>query len=182
MNKELLGKLVNRASEMALANKWGEKSLKINTMILQMDSTNAAACTRLAKYFKLQDNLLEAKKMYSKALEINPNNLGARNNFDEIVKYQDEKEFVDKLTTGRDANDTARTLAQKGKYELSIKCFLKAYSIEPLLKYAVSLAKIYNKVGKYDEVKNLYKQLLGANQSLKDIDAVNSEFTILLQR
>ena len=182
MNRDLFDKLVKRAIEMALDNKWGEKALKINMMILSMDSTNSAACTRLAKYFRLHDNLIEAKKMYSKALDIDPNNQGARNNLLEIEKFQVEKEFVDNLTTGRDANDAARTLAQKGKYKLSIKCLLKAYSIEPLLKYAVSLAKIYNKIGKYDEVKKLHAQVLGGNQSPKDIDATNSEFAILLQR
>lgn len=182
MNRDLFDKLVIRASEMALANKWGEKSLKINTLILEMDNSNSAACTRLAKYFKLHDDWLEAKKMYSKALEINPNNQGAINNLIDIEKYQTDKEFVDNLTTGKDANDAARTLAQKGKYGLSIKCLLKAYSIEPLIKYAVSLAKIYNKIGKYDEVKKLYKQLLDEHHSIKEIDTVNSEFKVFLQR
>ncbi len=182
MNKNLLEKLVSKASEMALANKWGENAFKINMMILEMDSMNSAACTRLAKYFKLHNNWPEAKNMYSKALEINPNHQGARNNLIEIEKYENEKEFVDKLTTSRAANDAARSLAQKGKYELSIKCLQKAYTIEPLLKYAVSLAKIYSKIGKHEEVNKLYKQILDKDLSLKDIDAINSEFTVLLQR
>lgn len=180
MNRNLLSKLVSKAGEMAVANNWGENAFKINTMILKMDSTNSAACTRLAKYFRLHNNLPEAKNMYSKALEINPNNQGAKNNLIEIEKYQNEKEFVDKLTTSRDANDAARSLSQKGRYELSIKCFQKAYSIEPLLKYAVSVAKIYNKTGKHEEVGKLYKKVLDDNSSLKDIDAINSAFTVLL--
>lgn len=182
MNSDLLGKLVCKASEMALANKWGENTFKINKMILKIDSSNSAACTRLAKYFKLHDNFAEAKKMYFKALEINPNNQGARNNLIEIEKHEDEEEFLDKLATGKAANDAARASAQKGKYELSIKCLLKAYSMEPLMKYAVSLAKIYNKIGKHDEVKKLYVQLCDTNQSAQNISIINSEFNVLLQR
>lgn len=104
MNKNLLERLVNKASEMALANKWGENAFKINMMILEMDSMNSA------------------------------------------------------------------------------KCLQKAYTLEPLLKYAVSLAKIYSKIGKHEEVNKLYKQILDKVLPLKDIDAINSEFTVLLQR
>lgn len=182
MNSELLEKLVCKASEMALANKWGENAFKINKMILKIDSSNSDACTRLAKYFKLHDNLAEAKKMYSKALKINPNNQGARNNLTEIEKHEDEEEFLDKLATGKDANDAARAFAQKRKYELSIKCLIKAYSIEPLIKYAVSLAKIYNKIGKYDEVRKLYAQLVETDHSPQKSAIINSEFQLLLQR
>jgi tetratricopeptide (TPR) repeat protein len=182
MNNDLLGKLVCNASEMALANKWGEKAFKINKMILKIDSSNSAACTRLAKYFKLHDNIADAKKMYFKALEINPNNQGARNNLVEIEKHEDEEEFLDKLTTGKAANDAARACAKKRKYGLSIKCLLKAYSIEPLIKYAVSLAKIYNKIGKYDEVKELYTQLVNTDHSSQNSAIINSEFKLLLQR
>lgn len=182
MNRDLLSKLVSKASEMALANKWGENAFKINKMILEIDNSNSAACTRLAKYYKLHDNFAEAKNMYSKALEINPNNQGARNNLIDMEKYQNELDFIDKLTTGKAANDAARASAQKGKYILSIKCLQKAYSIEPLIKYAVSLAKIYNKIGKYDEVKKLYTQLLDTDQSPQNSDIINSEFKLLLQR
>jgi tetratricopeptide (TPR) repeat protein len=182
MNRDLFDKLVNKASEMALANKWNEKAYKINMMLLEMDSQNSAACTRLAKYFKLNDNLMEAKKMYSMALEINPNNQGAKNNLLEIETYQHEKEFVDMLSTGREAYDTARNLAQKGKYGLSTKCFLKAYSLEPVLKYAFTLARMYKRLGKHDDVKNLYTQLVNDNSSQKNTDAINAEFALLMQR
>ncbi len=182
MNRELFDQLVSNASEMALANKWGEKAFKTNMKIIEIDSSNSPAYTRLAKYFRLNDNLTEAKNMYSKALEINPNNQGARNNLIEIETYQHDKEFVDMLPTSREAFDAARTLAQKGKYGLSIKCFLKAYSIEPLLKYAFPLAKVYKKLGKYDEVKKMYNQLLNTNSSQNNIDAINAEFVVLMQR
>jgi tetratricopeptide (TPR) repeat protein len=182
MNRVLLSKLINKATEMALANKWGENAFKINKMILEIDNNNSAACTRLAKYFKLHNNFSEARNMYSKALEINPNNQGARNNLIDLEKHENEQDFIDKLTTGKAANDAARVSAQKGKYELSIKCLLKAYNIEPLIKYAVTLAKIYNKIGKYDEVKKLYTQLLDTDHSPQNIDIINSEFKLLLQR
>ncbi|HEX3028091.1 MAG TPA: hypothetical protein VHT34_02020 [Clostridia bacterium] len=181
MNKDLFDKLVNRAGEMALANIWGEKALKINMAILEMDNKNSAACTRLAKYYKLNDNLAEAKKMYSRALEINPENQGARNNLIELERYQDESEFINKLATGKDAYTAARTFSQKGRYALSIKCLKKAYSLEPILKYAVTLAKIYNKTGRHNEVINLYNQLLDAYLSTDNEDAIKSEFKALLQ-
>lgn len=182
MNRDLLGKLVSKASEMALANNWGEKAFKINMMILKIDSSNSAACTRLAKYFRLNDNLIEAKNMYSRALEINPNNQGAKNNLIEIETYQHDKEFVDRFPTSQEAYDAARNLAQKGKYGLSIKCFIKAYSLEPLLKYAFALARIYKKLGKYDEVKKIYNQLMDSNPSQDNIDAINAKFVVLMQK
>jgi len=184
MNRDLFDKLVIKASEMAMANKWGEDSFKINRMILKMDSSNSPACTRLAKYFKLKDNLIAAKKMYSKALVINPNNQGANNNLIEIETQQHDKEFVEKLTTSREAYDAARSLAQKGKYGLSIECFIKAYSIEPLLKYVFTLARIYKKLGKYDEVKKIYNELVNSNPTptQKNIDTINAEFVVLMQR
>ena len=147
-----------------------------------MDSRNDAACTRLAKYFKLNDNLIEAKNMYSRALEINPNNRGAINNLIEIENFQHDTEFLGNLTTSRDAYDAARSLATKGKYGLSIACFLKAYSIEPLLKYAFALAKVYKKTDKFDEVKKMYNQLLNSNPTQNNLDAINAEFVVLMQR
>lgn len=182
MNNELFNKLVSKASEMALANNWGEQSFKINMAILKMDNRNSAACTRLAKYFKLNGNLLEAKKMYSKALEINPNNQGAINNLIDIETYQQDKEFVENLETGREAYDAAQKLARKGKYKLSIECFRKAYSIEPLFKYALTLAKTYKKIGKHDEVKKMYTKLVDSSSSQKNIDVINAEFAVLMQR
>ncbi len=180
MNKNLLSKLVDKASGMALANSWDDKALKINMMILEMDSSNSAACTRLAKYYRLHDNLAEAKKMYSRALEINPENQGARNNLIEMEKYEDQKNLVDSFVTGKDAYDSARVFSQKGMYELSIKCLQKAYSIDPLLKYAVTLAKIYHKTGKTDEVKKLHQQLLDTNDSPHSIEAIREAFKAIL--
>lgn len=182
MNRNLFDKLVSKASEMALSNKWGEKSFKINSMILEMDNRNSPACTRLAKYFMLNDNLTEAKNMYSKALEINPTNQGAINNLIEIAAYEHDMEFIDNLATSREAYDAARSLAQKGKCELSTACFVKAYRIEPQLKHAFALARIYKKLRRYDKVKAVYTQLTEGNPSQEDIDAINDEFKVLMQR
>ncbi|MDP4093088.1 MAG: hypothetical protein Q8920_06965 [Bacillota bacterium] len=180
MNKDLLCKLVNKAGEMALANRWGDKALKINMLILEMDSSNSAACTRLAKYYKLHDNLEEAKKMYSRVLEINPDHQGARNNLIEIEKNESQKDLVNNFVTGKDAYNTARLYSQQGRYELSIKCLQKAYSIDPLLKYAVTLAKIYSRTGKTDEVKKLYQLLLNTNDSPQSLETINAAFKAIL--
>lgn len=91
MDNAKLQKLVDLARKMALRNVWGEKSYKVNMAILKMDPHNGAACTRLAKYYKLVDNISEAKNMYLKALEIDPENRGAINNLNEIEKSQKEK-------------------------------------------------------------------------------------------
>lgn len=182
MNNDVLSSLVSKATEMALANMWGEDAFKINHMILDLDNSNSAACTRLAKYYKLQDNFTEAKKMYSKALEINPNNQGARNNLLAIEKFENEEEFLQKITTDVEANDAARSLAKAGKYDLMIKCLKKAYSINPLVKYAVSLGKVLKKIGRYDDLKKLYEELCESNQSEQNISLLKTEFTELLQR
>ena len=86
MNKENLQKLITRAGEMASRDIWGDNAYKINMAILSADQNNCAACTRLAKYYKLNDNMEEAKSMYLRALEINPENRGAINNLNEMDK------------------------------------------------------------------------------------------------
>jgi len=91
MNSVNLQKLMVKAAKMALGNIWGENAYKINMAILKIDHNNCAACTRLAKYFKLNDNIAEAKNMYLKALEIDPNNRGAMNNLDDIEKEKKKK-------------------------------------------------------------------------------------------
>ncbi|HEX9060542.1 MAG TPA: hypothetical protein VF941_10210, partial [Clostridia bacterium] len=99
MDKNLLKSLVSEASGLALSNCWGENAFDINMKILEIDENNSAACTRLAKYYRLNDNLSDAKKMYSRALEINPNSIGARNNLIEIEEYQKDKAYFDTLST-----------------------------------------------------------------------------------
>lgn len=91
MDNEKLKRLADRAGKMATLNMWGENAYKINMAILRLDGNNSAACTRLAKYFKLKDNIEEAKNMYIKALEINPNNRGAINNLDDMERDQRKK-------------------------------------------------------------------------------------------
>lgn len=88
MNNMDLQKLICRAGEMASRNVWGDNAYKINMAILKADQNNGAACTRLAKYYKLADKMEEAKSMYVRALEINPENRGAINNLIEMEKNQ----------------------------------------------------------------------------------------------
>jgi Flp pilus assembly protein TadD len=86
-----LPRLIKKAGEMALHDVWGENAYKINMAILHLDKNNTAAYTRLAKYYKLTDNIAEAKNMYLKALEIDPRNRGAINNLTDMEKKQKEK-------------------------------------------------------------------------------------------
>jgi len=99
MNNVDLQKLVDKAAKMALGNIWGENAYKINMAILRIDHNNCAACTRLAKYYTLNDNMNEAKNMYLKALDIDPNSRVAINNLNDIEKDQKESEAVDKINT-----------------------------------------------------------------------------------
>lgn len=94
MVNEKLQRLIDRAGKMATLNMWGENAYKINMAILRIDGNNSAACTRLAKYYKLNDNLEEAKAMYLKALEINPNNRGAINNLEDMERDQHKKKHA----------------------------------------------------------------------------------------
>lgn len=179
MNTDILEDLMSTASNLALANDWSENAYEVNMKILEFDNNNSAAYTRLAKYYRMKNNLEDAKKMYIKALEINPDNTGAQNNLNEVQREQKDKEFIDSMNTGRDLFIAGRSLSVQRKYTLSLKCLEKAYSLEPLLKYAVTAGKIYKKLGKYDEVKNLYNHLLKTNSSISDIEA---EFKPLLHR
>ncbi len=179
MNNMNLQMLVDKAEQMALSNNWGENVYKINMTILKIDQNNGAACTRLAKYYKLKENIPEAKKMYLKALEIDNNNRGAINNLNEIEKDQKESDFVDKIKTIAQLLKEGQSSMLKGKYRLAAKLFSKAYSIEPLLIYAVSQASAYKKMGEYEKIEKLYKQLIDDNHKQADADAINNEFNKL---
>lgn len=97
MNNVNLKNLVKKAGEMASDNNWGQDAYTINKAILEIDHNNGPSCTRLAKYYKMNDNIAEAKNMYLKALDIDPDSRIAINNLQAIEKDQKEKEALDKI-------------------------------------------------------------------------------------
>ncbi len=115
MNNVNLQKLVDEAGEMALGNIWGENAHKINMAILKIDHNNSAACTRLAKYYKLNDNITEAKNMYLKALSIDPNCRTAINNLNDMEKDQKKSEAVDKINTIGDKSPKKKEKKKKAE-------------------------------------------------------------------
>ncbi|MHB8061152.1 MAG: tetratricopeptide repeat protein [Ruminiclostridium sp.] len=171
-----LQKLVDKAGEMAMSNNWGEKALKINMAILKIDHNNCAAYTRLAKYYKVNENIAEAKNMYLKALDIDPTNRGAMNNLNDFERDEKESEDVDKIKTTNELLKEAQKSMLKGRYKLASKMYLKAYSIEPLLVHAVNLASAYKEMGRYDSIEKLYKQLIDQNHIPADAEAIKNEF------
>ena len=172
-------KLVDQATEMALHNSWGENAYKINMAILKIDKKNTASCTRLAKYYKLNDNIDEAKNMYLKALDIDPNNRVAINNLNDIAMDQRECEEVEKIKTAGALFKEGKKVALKGKLTLADKLLSKAYSMEPVVAHAVSLAGVYKKMGKFDCVEKLYRELLENNHKPGEIETINNEFKTL---
>jgi len=174
-----LQKLVDKAGKMALNNIWGESAYKINMMILKLDHNNCSAYTRLAKYYKLNDNIVEVKNMYSKVLDIDPNNYGAINNLDDIERDQKESDTVDKIKTTSECLKDGQSSMVKGRYKLAAKLFSRAYNIDPLLVYAVNQASAYKKMGKYDSIEKLYTQLIDGSHKKSDVEAINKEFKLL---
>lgn len=179
MSNGNLQKLVDRAEKMALRNIWGENSYKINLVILKLDPHNCAAYTRLAKYYKLEDNIEEAKNMYFKALEIDPGNRGAINNLGEIEKEQKENDFVNQIQTIGDLYKAGQNSMLKGKHNMAVKLFAKAFGLDPSLKHAVSLAGAYEKTGRHDRIEKVYRQLIDDNPNQNDIKAIENEFEAL---
>lgn len=171
-----LQNLVNIAGKMASRNIWGEDSYKINMAILKLDPSNCAACTRLAKYYKLDDNIEEAKNMYLRALKIEPNNRGAINNLNEMEKDQNEFDIVNQIQTISDLLKEGQSTLLKGKYSMSVKLYAKVFELEPSLKNAVCLAGAYEKVGRYDRIEKIYKQLIDNNSEQIDIEAIENGF------
>jgi len=179
MEKVNLQKLIDKAREMALCNVWSEKAYKLNMAILKRDKNNCAACTRLAKYYKLNNNIEEAKNMYLRTLDIDPEHRGAINNLDAMRKDREETEKVEQITTIKELLKEGQRSMLKGKYKLAVKLFVKAYSTEPLLKHAVSLASAYKQLGKFDRIEELYKQLIESTRKKAEIEAINIEFKML---
>lgn len=85
------------------------------------------------------------------------------------------------MTTSNECYNSGRKLSQKGQHWLASECYFKAYSIEPSLKYGVCLAKSYYKLGKYEKIKKLYKELLDRNIALDIIEDIKVEFVELLK-
>jgi len=181
MNCVNLRKLLDKANEMASNNIWGIKAYIINMKIWEADNNNFTACIRLGKFYKLNDNIPDAEKMYLKALEIYPNDYGVKNILVEIERLHKETKFIDDLTTSRECYNSGRKLTQKGNHWLASVCYFKAYCIEPLIIYGVSLARSYGKLGKHDKIKRLYKDLMNRNTSLDIIEDIKFEFAELLK-
>lgn len=180
MNCITLRKLIDKSDELSANNSWEGKTYVVNKKIWIVDNNNFTACTRLAKYYKLNDNIPEAKRMYLNALVIYPNNDGVKNNLIEMDRLIEETKFIDEFTTSRECYNSGLKLTQKGHHRLAVKCYLKAYSLERLLEYAVSLARGYRKLGKQDEIKKLYKELMDSSPSL-DKEDIKAEFAELLK-
>lgn len=174
-----LQELVDKAGEMALRNIWGDAAYKVNMNILKIDHNNCAAYTRLAKYYKINDNMTEAKNMYLKALNIDPNSRAAINNLYDIEQDQKESDAVDQISTIKELLKEAQKSMLKFKYKLAAKLYTKAYNIEPLLTYAVSLAGAYKEMGNYDKIEELYQQLINDNPIQEEAEAIKNEFKML---
>lgn len=179
MSNANLQKLVDRAGKMALRNVWGENAYKINMAILKLDPNNCAAYTRLAKYYKLDDNIAEAKNMYLKALEIKPDNRGAINNLNEMEKELKENDVVNQIQTSGELYSEGQISMLKGRYKMAVKFFAKAFEFEPSLTHAVSLANAYKKISRYDRIEKIYRQLMDGNSEQYNIEAVENEFKTL---
>jgi tetratricopeptide (TPR) repeat protein len=180
MNCLNLRKLVDKSNDLAANNKWEGETYVVNMKIWIADNNNFTACTRLAKYYKLNDNIPDAKRMYLNALEIFPNNYGVKNNLIEIERIIEETKFIEEFTTSRECYNSGRKLTINGHHWLAMKCYLKAFSIEPILEYAVSLARGYSKLGKQDKINRLYKELMNSCL-LIDKEELKFEFAELLK-
>lgn len=174
-----LQKLKDQASDNALHNVWGKDAYKLNMAILKIDDNDCAAYTRLAKYYKLKDNITKAKSMYLKALDIDPENRAALNNLNDIKKDQEETDAVEKIVTVKELLKEAQKAILKDKYSRAAKLYAKAYSMEPSLLYAVELAGAYKKMGEYDKIEMLYTQLMEDNPPQTDSKAIETAFKIL---
>jgi len=51
--------------------------------------------------------------------------------------------------------------------------------LEPSLKHAVSLADAYKKVGRYDRIEKIYRQLMDDSSKQDNIEAIENEFKTL---
>lgn len=167
----------DKAVKLALGNVWDKDAYAVNMAILEIDQNNCAACTRLAKYYKDNDNLAEAKNMYLKALNIDPKNWTAINNLYEINKDQEENETVAKINTTKELAKEAQKSMRKCQYELAAKLYAKAFSMEPTLKtrpvWRVRIRK-WAKIARSKSCINSLKMTL-----MWRIKAIESEFKAL---
>ncbi|NTV89373.1 MAG: hypothetical protein HGA22_03275, partial [Clostridiales bacterium] len=171
-----------KAGEMALQNNWDENAYQINMAILEEDCNNCAAYTRLAKYYKLNSNIEEARNMYMRVLEIEPENRGANNNINDLDKEKRENEYIEKVKGVTELLKEGHSSMVKERYRYATKLLTRAYSMDSSLNNAVLLAAAYKKSGRHDMVVELHEKLVKTSSDETEVRTINREFRQLLMK
>ena len=127
-------------------------------------------------------NFQEAKKLYTKILEKNPNNEDVNNNlgilYNQLGEYKKAKSFYEKTLQLNPSNiNTINNLgllfqALKNKEE-AMECFKKAIRINPNYAPAYfNFANTLKEIGEYEKAINYYKKTIEINPNF--IDALNN--------
>lgn len=75
-----LNYLNDTAKSMTTTGNWGKDAIEINKKIIEINSSDTSAYTRLGKCYMLQNDIPSAISMYKEALKLDNKNMIAINN------------------------------------------------------------------------------------------------------
>jgi len=137
--------------------------------ILDIDKNNISALMGLATILHQSGVMIEAKKLYTRLLSLDPGNQHALNNFLALVGEESPDKALKELRKLESINplmsiipaQMAMIYSNKNDYEMAIKYFNKAQILSPdSVNYRYNLAILLDKMGDKNNAIKLYRQLV----------------------
>lgn len=109
----ILESLIEEAQRLAAKSDWGCESLRLNTQILAVDSSNTGAYIRLGVYFVEQEKHLAAREMFATSLFLDKQCRISKNKLRDVqsVLLEQENEMGDIDNYTDDVSDYFEALA-----------------------------------------------------------------------
>lgn len=176
-NDYRVNELLQQAASAFKAGQFEAATLLYN-QALELAPHNNLAMFGLATIYQQEGETDKAKQYYIKLLKLDPSDQRSLNNFLLLVGEQSPEGAIIELKRLENINpqmalipaQIAMIYSKSEDYAKSIKYLYKALALEPEnLLYIYNLAILFDKIGNYPEAKKLYKELLDASYSGKNI-------------
>lgn len=174
MDKDL-EKLISIAIELTHKNIWDNTAIDINTRIIELNKSEAAAYTRLAKCYCEQGQILTAIEIYKQVIVDDYSELttrAAKNFLKRNEKLLDDKKLLDSVKNYDEAIAVAMSMrrTQKGGYNLIIEVLRKAYLYADKTYQKIKIAAELKKIKQIDAAKKILESLKKENFNNSALD------------
>jgi tetratricopeptide (TPR) repeat protein len=155
--------LVKQAEALALAGKWNDEAIALNTRILELDDRIAGAYTRLARCFTVQGSWLAARSMYRQVLEFDSNSRIASNQLaavEERLRDLADLELVAEIEDYAEALSIGVAARRQGNTVLSIAALRRAVELDPSAYALTAFGAAYRSNGQLAEAEAAYRRAI----------------------